>query len=144
VNGDNRCNGGLQTCVAGMWSTPVDCTATSSDWSCFDPTPGSGSDAYCGLCLKTAIVCNADDRDQCNVDGTGFTTLQSCSFGCQPGGCCSAPTCGTRFCGESNANACGRTINCGNCGGGPTKCCDTLCCSPISCCLSPGECGSCS
>jgi hypothetical protein len=153
-DGDKQCNGGLQTCAMGQWSTPEDC-ATTSGWSCFDPAPPGGTDAYCGLCLKNSIVCHGDNRDQCNAQGTAFDNLTTCASGCNPStsDCCAAPTCGGRICGNSPPNACGRTITCGSgcvgpCCNGGTQCCTggqvccggTQCCGPISQC-NGGTCG---
>ena len=150
-NEDKRCNGGLQTCGQGLWSTPVDCTMTSG-WTCFDPSPTGGTDAYCGLCLKNTAMCAGDDRQVCDAQGTVLTTT-TCPFGCNQNtdDCCVAPTCGARVCGPSPANACGFTISCGSC----TRCCrdglqccgsnqvccgGTACCGPLTQCIN-GVCG---
>jgi hypothetical protein len=145
-NGDKRCNSGLQTCAQGQWGTAQNCAAINASWSCFDPAPTGGSDAYCGLCLKNAIVCNGDNRDQCSADGTAFNNLQMCTWGCMVSGCCSTPTCpGGTVCGFGPPNACGRSMDCGDCGGNPSKCCEgTICCNVFSCCQIGGGCGPCS
>lgn len=150
---ETRCNGGLQTCDTGLWPAAQDCTATPG-WSCFDPPP-PGTDAYCGLCLKDQEVCHADDHDQCNAQGTAFMTLEACTWGCNSStvDCCAAPTCGSRTCGSSPPNACGKTMPCGTTCSGPccnsgTACCGanqvccggTQCCGPLSQCCSDGVC----
>jgi len=146
TNGDKRCNSGLQTCNAGQWSQPEDCTATTG-WTCFDPAPAGGSDAYCGLCLKNLVECHGDNRDQCNAAGTAFVALDACAWGCQgsSASCCAEPDCGGRICGTSATNACGRSRSCGPCSGiccddgfqccgGNSFCCGSICCPSGSCC----------
>lgn len=139
ANGDKRCNGGLQTCAGGLWPAPVACTGGS----CFDPAPAGGSDAYCGVCLKGDIVCHGDNRDQCNADGQGYTTLAACMWGCDPAAsatCCAAPGCGGAVCGLSSPNACGKTQSCGPCTG---ICCDQglVCCGLSQTCCGETCCG---
>jgi hypothetical protein len=116
ANGTLRCDGELETCAAGQWPSGVDCSATSG-WSCFDPAPAGGTDAYCGLCLKDAFECHGNSRDRCNSQGTAFNVVESCTWGClaSTAACCAAPSCGTRECGPSPMNACGRQIGCGSC-----------------------------
>jgi hypothetical protein len=144
VTGQKRCNGGLQTCVAGKWSTAQDCSLVQQGFSCFDPAPAGGTDAYCGACLKNAVRCNSDDREQCKTDGSAFVLLESCAWGCMVSGCCGEPDCSGIFCGASNPNACGRTQICGDCGGHPERCCSgTLCCNAFSCCVAAEACGAC-
>src|SRR5262245_52127194 len=94
TDGDKRCTPGLETCNAGQWSAPEDCTATVG-WSCFDPEPAGGNDAYCGLCLKGSVICQGDNRAQCNASGTGYSVVETCSWGCNPTGpaCCAPPDC---------------------------------------------------
>jgi hypothetical protein len=157
LTGDKRCNSGLQTCNAGQWEGPVDCTVMGPGWSCIDPVPAGGVDAYCGLCLKGEIVCHGDNRDQCNADGSLFVTLEPCTWGCDASGasCCAEPDCEGRVCAGSLTNACGRTRSCGPCSGnccddgfrcclGNSFCCGSVCCSIGSCCegdfCMPGGC----